>query len=130
MSQRQERMMYLKILRLTEMAEDRANAMSYCISCGKQFIRHFEKVKHDIENDSPELKHHIHEMQTWWDTVRSMKLKSNKKYLSDKFLTDSFFTAGAFVEDFLDKKYVSSYNQMYRKLLKNRKLDIEDVIFD
>lgn len=112
------------------MAEDRANAMSYCISHGKQFIQHFEKVKRDIENNSHELKHYIHEMQTWWDNVRTIKLKSNKKYLSDKFLVDSFFTAGAFVEDFLDKKYVSSYNQMYKKLLKNRKLNIEDVIFD
>lgn len=120
----------MKICILTEMAEDRANAMSYCISHGKQFIKHFEKVQHDLENDSPELKHHVHEMQTWWDNVRTIKLKSNKKHLSDRFLIDSFFTAGAFVEDFLDDKYAKSYIEMYKKLLKNRTLNIEDVIFD
>lgn len=86
--------------RVDEMAYDRSDAINRCASLGKKFITHFHKV-YVGGLDDVDFPHHCQEMQTWYEDVRSIRLKSNKKLLTVMNLLDWFFTVGSSIEDYL-----------------------------
>lgn len=98
---------YIKFARLTkvidstivDMALSRADAMERCISLGKRFIEHFDKI-YKNPNDSS-VQHWKGEMKGWLDSVKEIKLKNTNKPLLNTELHDWFFTAGANVGDFI-----------------------------
>ena len=98
---------YIKFARLTkvidstiiDMALSRADAMERCISLGKRFIEHFDKI-YKNPNDSS-VQHWKSEMKGWLDSVKEIKLKNTNKPLLNTELHDWFFTAGANVGDFI-----------------------------
>ena len=113
--------------RVDEMAVEQSKAISLCMSLGRQFIEHFHKVYVEGVN-SPNFKHHCHEMQTWYDTVRNIKLKSNNKPISRIHLMDWFFTVGASVEDFLSGEEADKYEQLVLGLLTTPSSKVEDIL--
>lgn len=82
-----------------DMALSRADAMERCISLGKRFIEHFDKI-YKNPNDSS-VQHWRGEMKGWLDSVKEIKLKNTSKPLLNTELHDWFFTAGANVGDFI-----------------------------
>lgn len=82
-----------------DMALSRADAMERCISLGKRFIEHFDKI-YKNPNDSS-VQHWKSEMKGWLDSVKEIKLKNTNKPLLNTELHDWFFTAGANVGDFI-----------------------------
>lgn len=82
-----------------DMALSRADAMERCISLGKRFIEHFDKI-YKNPNDSS-VQHWKGEMKGWLDSVKEIKLKNTNKPLLNTELHDWFFTAGANVGDFI-----------------------------
>lgn len=98
---------YIKFARLTkvidstivDMALSRVDAMDRCISLGKRFIEHFDKI-YKNPNDSS-VQHWKGEMKGWLDSVKEIKLKNTNKPLLNTELHDWFFTAGANVGDFI-----------------------------
>lgn len=116
------------INRLNEMAISKSEAMDKCLSLGKQFIEHYHKVY--LEGpDSRDFQHHCHEMQTWYNSVRSIKLKNTNRGLTPVNLIDWFFTVGAIPEDFLDTDdEIDSYNKFIIELLHDSDSKISDII--
>ena len=85
--------------RISDMALSRADAMDRCISLGKRFIEHFDKVYK--EPNSQARSHWAGEMQGWLNSVRQIKLKTTNDVILDGDLRDWFFTAGANPQDFM-----------------------------
>ena len=103
--------------RLDEMSTTRADAILKCISLGKQFIEHFHKVYVGGLKDK-DFEHHCHEMQTWYNDINSIKLKSNNKSLTKVNKIDWFFTAGASTEDLLPEgNELDMYENLIIRLL-------------
>ena len=117
--------------RIDEMALSRGDAIDRCINLGKQFIEHFHKVYVE-EIESRDFNHHCQEMQSWYDSVSSIRLKTNNKFLTNTQLIDWFFTLGANVEDYLDNdEEVEHYNNFIVELLSNkRSKKVVDVLKD
>lgn len=114
--------------RVDEMAMEQSKAISMCRSLGKQFIEHFHKVYVGGLKDR-DYKHHCHEMQTWYNDAKSIKLKSNNKVISRIHLVDWFFTVGAGVDDFLhDEDEIDMYEEFTLKLLTDPFSDVEDAL--
>lgn len=88
-----------KITKIEDMALSRSDAMERCISLGKKFIEHFDKIYKDPNCQA--VNHWTSEMQGWLNNVREIKLKTTNKTLLDGNLRDWFFTAGALPEDFM-----------------------------
>lgn len=84
---------------VNDMALSRTDAMDRCISLGKKFIEHFDKV-YKNPNDSAR-NHWLSEMNTWWKSVKEIKLKNTNKPPLNGEYRDWFFTAGANPEDFM-----------------------------
>lgn len=84
---------------INDMALSRTDAMDRCISLGKKFIEHFDKV-YKNPNDSAR-NHWLSEMNTWWKSVKEIKLKNTNKPPLNGEYRDWFFTAGANPEDFM-----------------------------
>lgn len=115
---------YIKFARLTkvidsavaDMALSRADAMERCISLGKRFIEHFDKI-YKNPNDSS-VQHWKGEMKGWLDSVKEIKLKNTNKPLLNTELHDWFFTAGANVGDFI-KSPMTNEIEAYDKFIIN-----------
>ena len=113
---------YIKFARLTkvidsaiyDMALSRADAMERCISLGKRFIEHFDKI-YKNPNDSS-VQHWRGEMKGWLDSVKEIKLKNTNKPLLNTELHDWFFTAGANVGDFI-KNPIGDEIRVYDKFI-------------
>lgn len=119
----------MKNHRLREMALSRGDAISRCISLGKQFIEHYHKVYMRGPQDEDFL-HHCHEMQNWYESARSIRLSQNKKLISSNNLRDWFFEVGAIPEDFIsDPDEVDSYKRFVDRLLKDEEKKVVDTIF-
>ena len=84
---------------VNDMALSRTDAMDRCISLGKRFIEHFDKV-YKNPNDSAR-NHWLSEMNAWWKSVKEIKLKNTNKPPLNGEYRDWFFTAGANPEDFM-----------------------------
>lgn len=84
---------------VNDMALSRTDAMDRCISLGKKFIEHFDKVYKNPNNSA--RNHWLSEMNTWWKSVKEIKLKNTNKPPLNGEYRDWFFTAGANPEDFM-----------------------------
>ena len=111
-------------MKLYEMSLSRAAAIDRCISLGEKFAEHFNKLFIDKEY---ERNHHLSEMQTWYNTVKSIKLSYTSKPISNTKLVEWFFTAGQEVEDFIKPNLVDYYEEFIINLLKtnNTKISFE-----
>lgn len=113
--------------KIAEFAVSRADAITTCMSDGRQFMQHFVKVLHDgIDGDN--FKHHCHEMQNWFDVAKGIKLKGSKKPLSLEQWMDWFFTAGGNIEDEINEQYTDLYEKLIFQLMSNKNGKIEDIM--
>lgn len=113
--------------KISEFAVSRADAITTCMSNGRQFMQHFVKVIHDGTNGD-RFKHYCHEMQTWFDVAKGIKLKGSKKPLSFEQWMDWFFTAGGNIEDEIDEQYINLYEKLIFQLMSDKNSKIEDII--
>ncbi len=112
----------------TEMAMTRQDVIERCISLGKNFIEHFHKV---YTMKSQNFVHHCREMQSWLDSINSIKFKSNLKSLSKTEKMDWFFTVGSTPDYFLkDDEEVSAYENFVVSLLANSELTVAEALKD
>lgn len=103
---------------ISEQAKERSKIYSLCFELGKPFIEHFHKVCQDIiNNDIDNYMHHCREMQGWWNKVKDIRYKHNKKKITDDNLIDDFFTCGAISEDFLSKNEAYIYDNLFVPIL-------------
>lgn len=101
---------------LNEMAYSRGDAIEFCHNLAKQFIVHFDKVCNDTDINT--RKHHIQEMQTWYNTIKDIKLKHNNKKLNNQQIMDWFLTSGSSTEDLFDNQTIAElYDKMIPYLL-------------
>lgn len=102
------------------MAIDRNTAIDKCISYGKQFVIHFDKIYN--EPHSTYVKHWCKEMQTWYDTVSDFVLKHNKRHLVGAEKYDWFYSFGSSYEEFFDydKDKIEAYVQFIDELEKTK----------
>ena len=84
-----------KRMKLNEMAYDRGWIVDKCAELGVMFVEHFDKVWHDVNTEKQ--KHHLAEMQSWYDKVKRLKFKHNNKLINTKQLFDWFFMPNAVV---------------------------------
>ena len=106
---------------LFDMALTRQDAIDRCISLGKKFIEHFDKIYNDRNNNA--FNHWAKEMKTWLNQVKEIKLKTKNNYILNGQLRDWFFTAGAAPEDFMlnpDDKELQMYDSFCEKLLSGK----------
>ena len=106
---------------LFDMALTRQDAIDRCISLGKKFIEHFDKIYNDRNNNA--FNHWAKEMKTWLNQVKEIKLKPKNNYILNGQLRDWFFTAGAAPEDFMlnpDDKELRMYDSFCEKLLSGK----------
>lgn len=109
------------------MSMDRSDAIDKCLSLGEKFTEHFNEImKEGVQSSN--FKHHCHEMQVWFDTVKKITLKPKGKYLTIEYLVDWFFTAGQTVEKLIDDEYEDEYETLIRSLLIDKDRKIEDII--
>lgn len=101
---------------LVEMALSRGEAIDICMSLGKQFANHFNKVCDEGKNCS-NFKHHCQEMQSWFNKVKSIKLRHTKRLIQPTNLYDWFFTCGAELEDVVNLCYIDDYEYLVNQLL-------------
>lgn len=114
---------------LTEMSMPKSEICYRSSRLGRQFIDHFNKVLNDLQSETnTSLSHHCQEMQSWWDYVRHLTYKHNKKYVSDKDMIEWFFSGGGNYEDTVDS--VSMYEQLINRMLHNRDKSIISIIKD
>lgn len=102
---------------LTEMAYKRTDAIDRCFDLGKKFTQHFNIIVKLGKNDI-DFKHHCQELQSWYDNVKSIKLKETKKDIKRSELWDWFFTVGQNVEDVILEPYQELYEDFCFELLR------------
>ena len=120
----------MKVHILNEMAMTRTEAISICMDLGKKFIEHFHKIYSEGKT-SENFNHHCAEMQSWLDKCKSIKLKSNNKYLTPVNLIDWFFTAGGGIDEdngFTDYAEIEIYNKFIIILLADNATKIKNVL--
>lgn len=103
---------------ISDMALNRADAIDRCISLGKKFIEHFDKIYKDPDNNA--VAHWKSEMRTWLGDVKAIKLKSNHEPLLNSQIHDWFLTAGAEAKDFMKNpsaKEITAYDDFAFKVL-------------
>lgn len=120
----------IKYYRISDMSVTRADAIEKCMSSGKNFIKHFDKIYKSPNNSA--VNHWVHEMQTWWNSVRQLRLKPDSNKLLDNQLYDWFFTAGGTFTDFVINTTYNEEDTYYifvRKLLENNnvKMSLQSV---
>jgi rubrerythrin len=125
---------------IQDMALSRTDAMDRCISLGKQFIQHFDKMYKEPTNSATE--HWLAEMDNWYKSVKQIKLKQNNSPLLTGELRDWFFTAGANAVDFMksaDRKEEEVYDKFVndiiskdsvREAYKNLAGHIQDAVYN
>lgn len=99
---------------IQDMALSRADAMERCISLGKKFIQHFDKIYKNPNDNS--VQHWKGEMKGWLNSVKEIKLKNTNKPLLNTEIHDWFLTAGANVGDFI-KSPLANEIEAYDKFI-------------
>ena len=99
---------------INEMALTRSVAIDRCISFGKQFLIHFDKIYNNPKSISRE--HWETEMDNCWNEVKSIILKQNSRKLSVSNLHDWFFSAGQDPSDFFTHKPLYKEEDCYDEL--------------
>lgn len=110
---------------LNEMAFERSDGVKLCIDLGYEFVSHFKKT-FDNGASALDFKHHCAEMQAWWNKIREIKWKFNKKQISKIDLIDLFFTCGSDVETILGDEYEEVYEKFILILLQDYNTSIEE----
>lgn len=108
----------LNDVNVVDMALDRADAIDRCISLGKQFIQHFDKIYKEPKNSA--VSHWMSEMRNWFGNVKAIKLKSTHEPLLNSQLHDWFLTAGAEARDFMNNPTpaeIKAYDDFALKVL-------------
>lgn len=81
--------------------------------------------------NSNDFAHHCSEMQTWWDDVKAIRIKQNKRHLNDDEVFRWFFTGGSEVEDlFDDENCREKYKILCKELLSDRNQTVLNVIMN
>lgn len=112
---------------LTEMSMPKSEICYRSSRLGRQFINHFNKVLSDLQSENGScLNHHCSEMQSWWDYVRNLTYKHNKKYVSNEDMIDWFFSGGGNYEDTVDD--ITVYEQLIHCMLNNKDKSIISII--
>lgn len=96
-----------------------------CSKLGNQFAKYFNKTVKE-EKDSPNFNQCCHEMQTQWNSVKEIRIKSSNKALNTKQYTNWFFTAGKPTEEIINN--VEVYNKLIIELLSNKDKPIKDIM--
>lgn len=78
------------MIKISEMAYSRPDAISRCANLGKQFINHFNKIMASGGINDPDFLHHCVEMYHWLNDVRKIVLKHSSKCLNTEQLMDWF----------------------------------------
>lgn len=112
---------------IKETAYTQSKAIDRCASLGRQFIDHFHKVVEEGDQ-SPDFKHHCQEMQTWWEDVRDIVLKHNKKRISKVDLIDWFFTKGSSIEIQIKESYQELYEELCVSLISDYSSTVEEIL--
>lgn len=76
--------------KIEEFANSRQKIVYDCISLGKQFAHHFNKIM-DEGIDSQYFNYHCDELQNFFSHVNNLKFKHNNKRLTTEDLIDYFF---------------------------------------
>ena len=119
----------MRIIQLNEMAYERPDAIRLCSELGTEFIEHFHKaVKEGIKSNN--FTHHCSEMEAWWERVKWVVLKYNKKQISAAQLKDWFFEAGSSVEFVIEEPYQDVYNKLILNLLLDYNKSVQDVLVE
>ena len=103
------------------MAYGRREAVNRCGDLGRQFVSHFIKTMKSPH--SSDFHHHCLEMQTWWNDVSELVLKSTKKKLTKTQLIDWFFTKGSLVEIIIPEEFQNQYKTLIKDLLSGRSVE-------
>ena len=119
----------MKVIKLNEMAYERADAIELCSNLGTQLIEHFHKVV-KAGKESLDFSHHCDEMNSWWDRVKKIVLKYNNKRISEAQLKDWFFEAGSSVEYIIEEPYQDIYNKVILKLSSDYDRSVKDVLIE
>lgn len=109
---------------IKDMALSRTDAMDRCISLGKKFIEHFDKLFK--EPNSNARNHWVSEMKNWYKAVKEIKLKQTNKPILDGELRDWFFTAGANPQDFMTSpttEELSIYDAFTSKVISGNSIE-------
>lgn len=106
---------------------ERSDAIGKCMELGSEFIEHFIKVA-DEGPYNRDFEHHCKEMQTWWNLVKSIQLRYNKKLISNSQLMDWFFSRGSSIEYVIPIKFQDAYEEFCIKLLNDKNKSITDAI--
>lgn len=114
-------------MHLSEVAMERSDAIGKCMELGSEFIEHFIKVA-DEGPYNRDFEHHCKEMQTWWNLVKSIQLRYNKKLISNSQLMDWFFSRGSSIEYVIPIKFQDAYEEFCIKLLNDKNKSITDAI--
>lgn len=114
-------------MQLNEMAFERNQAIDIIVELGHQFANHFVKVMQEGFK-SPNLKHHCHEMQVWFDKVKRITIKPKTKHLTIEQWIDWFFTAGQSIEIIIPEEYQEQYETLLKELIFNKEIKIIDII--
>lgn len=85
---------------VNEQTMTQRDAMDRCISLGKQFIEHFDKIYNDKNEDAN--KRRAQEMQDWLEQVNRIKLTHNNRFIPFDKKIDWFFTAGSDADTLFD----------------------------
>lgn len=113
---------------LNELAYPRHIAIEECRELGRPFIDHFHKCVSNIQsNNWGRLSHHASEMQSWWDTIRKIKLTYNNKFLSIDQLINWFFTIGSDIETVIDPEWQDVYGKLISILITHPDYKIKDI---
>ncbi len=85
------------------------DASEKCINLGIKFILNFKKICEDPENK--DISKLVNEMNNWYNTINSLKLKPSNKSLSIVNKVDLFFCAGTEPINIIDDiKITSDYD--------------------
>lgn len=109
------------------MSYTQSKAIDRCASLGRQFIDHFHKVVKSGKDDK-DFKHHCQEMQFWWEDVRDIVLKHNKKRISRVDLVDWFFTKGSSIEIQIKEPYQELYEELCVSLISDYNNTVEEIL--
>lgn len=115
-------------IELIEMALSRTDAIDRCIGKGKIFIEHFNKIYNNPKVDT--VHHWCSEMQSWYNDIMNIVIKSNNKHLNNSQKKDWFYSFGSSYEEYFnydeDKiekyeefiDYLDTSNDVYNSILK------------
>lgn len=105
---------------INDLAMSKSDAADICMGLGKKFMQHFAKICNQPQ--SPAREHWIAEMQSWWNKVRVIKLKSTNRFLPTHLIVEWFLTAGTSPDTYLRGETIHQYEKFMDLLLTTRDL--------